>query len=186
MNSDSYVFSDSLIAQIPSFLKMIWWNMVCVCVLVAQSCPIPCNPMDCTPPGSSVHGILQARILENSSIPEGIAIFFSRGSSQPKDWIQVSHMAGRLFTVWATREAKNLIGLIKPVNPKGYQLFNIDWKDWCWSWNSNTLATRCKQSTHWKRRSCWETEGKRRGQQGWDGWRASLIQWTWTWANSRR
>ena len=49
----------------------------CVCVLVAQSCPNLCNSMDYSPPGSSVHGILQARILE------WVAIFFSKGSSQP-------------------------------------------------------------------------------------------------------
>ena len=46
----------------------------CVCVLAAQSCPILCDPMDCRPPGSSVHGILQARILECAAMP------FSRGS----------------------------------------------------------------------------------------------------------
>ena len=68
---------------------------VCVCVKVAQSCPILCDPMDYT-----VHGILQARILEWVAFP------FSRGSSQPRDWTQVSHVAGGLFfTSWATREA---------------------------------------------------------------------------------
>ena len=56
--------------------------------------------MDCCLPGSSVHGILQARILEWVAIP------FSRGSSRPKDWSWVSCIAGRLFTVWATREAQ--------------------------------------------------------------------------------
>ena len=66
---------------------------------VAQSCLTLCDPMDCSPPGSSVHGILQARV------PEWVAISFSRGSSQPRDWTQVSCTAGRRFTVWATREA---------------------------------------------------------------------------------
>ena len=42
----------------------VWCVCVCVCVLVTQSCPTPCDPMHCSPPGSSVHGILQARILE--------------------------------------------------------------------------------------------------------------------------
>ena len=64
-----------------------------VCVLVTQSCLILCDPMDCSPPGSSVHEILQARILE------WVAISFSRGSSQPKDQTEVSHIAGRLFTI---------------------------------------------------------------------------------------
>ena len=55
--------------------------------------------MDCSPPGSSVHGILQARVLEWVAIP------FSRGSSRPRDWTQVSHIPGRRFNLWATREA---------------------------------------------------------------------------------
>ena len=58
---------------------------VCVCVLVAQSCLTLCNSMDCSPPGSSVHGILQARTLEWVAIP------FSREPSQPRDQTQVSY-----------------------------------------------------------------------------------------------
>ena len=72
-------------------------------VLVTQSCPTLCDHLDCSPPGSSVHRILQARILE------WVAILFSRGSSQPKDRTQVSHIAGRFFTIWATREAQSYI-----------------------------------------------------------------------------
>ena len=60
--------------------------------LVAQSCSTLCDPMNCSPPGSSVHGILQARILEWVAIP------FSRGSSWPRDWAWLSHAAGRFFT----------------------------------------------------------------------------------------
>ena len=66
---------------------------------VAQLCPTLCNPMDCSLPGSSVHGIFQARVLER------VAISFSRGSSRPRDQTWVSHVAGRCFTLWATREA---------------------------------------------------------------------------------
>ena len=58
-----------------------------------------CDPTDGNPPGSSVHGILQARLLE------WVAILFSSGSSWPRDWTQVSPIAGRFFTIWATREA---------------------------------------------------------------------------------
>ena len=68
-------------------------------VLVAQSCLTLCKPTDCSPPGSSVHGILQSRILEWVAIP------FSSGSPQAGDWTQVSHIAGRFFTLWATMEA---------------------------------------------------------------------------------
>ena len=64
----------------------------------AQSCLTLCNPMDCSLPGSSVHGIFQARVLE------WVAISFSRGSSWPRDWIRVSCIVGRRFTDWATRE----------------------------------------------------------------------------------
>ena len=66
------------------------------CVL--QSCLILCEPMDCRLPGSSVHGILQARILEWLAMP------FSRGSTWPRDQTLVSHIAGRFFTIWATQE----------------------------------------------------------------------------------
>ena len=73
---------------------------------------------------------------------------------------------------------------IQPVNPKGNQSWIIHWKDW--SWSSNTLATCCKELTHWKRAWCWERlkvwgEGDDRG---WDGWMASPTQWTWVWVNS--
>ena len=65
---------------------------------VAQSCPTLCDPMDCSLPDFSVHGIFQGRVLER------VAIFFSRGSSQPRDQTLVSHIAGRHFTLWATRK----------------------------------------------------------------------------------
>ena len=60
---------------------------------VAQSCPTLCDPMDCNLLGFSIHGILQARILE------WIAISFSRGSSRPRDQTQVSHIGGRHFNL---------------------------------------------------------------------------------------
>ena len=63
---------------------------------VAQSGPTLCDPMDYSPTGSSVHGILQARMLEWIAMP------FSRGSSQPRDRTWVSCIAGRLFTIWVT------------------------------------------------------------------------------------
>ena len=66
---------------------------------VTQSCLTLCDPVDCSPLGSSVHGILQARILE------WVAISFSRGSSQPRDRTRVSCIPGRRFTLCAAREA---------------------------------------------------------------------------------
>ena len=68
--------------------------------LVAQSCLTLWDPMDCSLPGSSVHAIFQARVLEWA------AISFSRGSSWPRDWTQASHNLGRHLTVWATREVQ--------------------------------------------------------------------------------
>ena len=92
----------------------LWWLIVCINLPrpwyldfdqvskwneVAQLCLALCDPEDYSPPGSSIHGILQARILE------WVAISFSRGSSWPRDWTQVSRITGRRFNLWATREA---------------------------------------------------------------------------------
>ena len=80
-----------------------YWFMelLYMCLLVAQLYLTLCDPTDCSPPGSSVHGILQARILE------WIAFSFSRGSSQPRDWTWVSCVADRFFTFWATGKTFN-------------------------------------------------------------------------------
>ena len=72
--------------------------LMCMHAKSLQLYPTLCDPIDCSPPGSSVHRILQARILEWAAMPS------SRGSSQPRDGIYVSHIAGRFFTIWATRE----------------------------------------------------------------------------------
>ena len=81
-------------SEMPVHLK--WIIFVCVC-LVTQSCLTLFDPLDCSLLGSFVHGILQVRILE------GVIIPFSRGSSQPRDRTQISYIAGRFFTKWATR-----------------------------------------------------------------------------------
>ena len=81
-----------------SLLLICFIVCMCVCVSVTQLCLTLCDPMDCSLPGFSIHGILQTRIQE------WVASLSSRGSSQPRDWTQVSHIAGRFFTVWATRE----------------------------------------------------------------------------------
>ena len=69
---------------------------------IAQSCRLFCGPMDCSLPGSSIHGIFQARILE------WVAISFSRRSSWTRDRTWVSHIVGRRFTFWAIREVLNI------------------------------------------------------------------------------
>ena len=73
---------------------------------VTQSCPTLCDPVDCSLPGSSVHGILQARMLE------WVAISFSRASSRPRDRTRVSHIGGRRFNLWATREVSWMFSVI--------------------------------------------------------------------------
>ena len=76
---------------------------------------------------------------------------------------------------------------IQPVHPKGNQSWIfIHWKDWCWSWNPNNLATWCKELTPWKRPWCWERlkEGGEGDERGWDGLMASLTWWTWVWSSS--
>ena len=84
-------------------------------VLAAQSCPILCDPMDCSPSGSSVYRILQARILEWVAIP------FSRESSWPRDRSCVFCIAGRFFTIWATREAHGVHAKLLQCDPKDWR-----------------------------------------------------------------
>ena len=66
-------------------------------------------------------------------------------------------------------------------------VLSIYWKDWCWSWNSKTLATQCKELTPWKRPWCWERlkAGGEGDNRGWHGWMASPTWCTWVWASSR-
>ena len=64
-------------------------------------------------------------------------------------------------------------------------IYHIHWKDWCWSWNSSTLATWCKELTHLKRPWYWERLKAGEGDgRGWDGWTASPTQWTCVWVDS--
>ena len=66
---------------------------------------------------------------------------------------------------------------------QGVQSKANHWKDWCWSWNSNTLATWCEELTHIKRPWCWERlkEGGEGDDRGWNGWMPSPTQWIWVW-----
>ena len=87
-----------------------------------------------------------------------------------------------------TLESPLYCKMIQPVHPKGNQSWIFIWKDWCWSWDSNTLATCCEELTHLKRPWCWERlkavgkgDDRRR-----DGWMASSTHWTWVWASSGR
>ena len=65
-------------------------------------------------------------------------------------------------------------------------VLGVHWKDWCWGWNANTLATSCEELTHWRRPWCWEGLGAGREEDDriWDGWMASPTRCTWVWVNS--
>ena len=85
----------------------------------------------------------------------------------------------RLLRVPLTERRSNQ-AILKEIGPK-YSLEGLMLK-----LNSNTLATWCKELTHWKRPWCWERlKAGQEGDRGWDGWMASLTQWTWVWVNSR-
>ena len=85
-----------------------------------------------------------------------------------------------LRVLWTASRSKQSI--LKEISP------GLSLKDWCWSWNSNTVATSCEALTDWKRPWCWERP--RAGGEGdyrrWDGWMAWLTWWTWVWGNSGR
>ena len=99
------------------------FKIIALSLKVAQLCPTLCDPMDYSRPSSSVHGVLLARILEWVAIP------FSRRSSRPKDWTQVSHIAGRVFTVWTTRKSPNN-GRTKHVLYKEWMKFKSPFCRW--------------------------------------------------------
>ena len=85
----------------------------------------------------------------------------------------------RLLRVpWTARTSNQSI--LKEISP------GFHWKDWCWSWNSNTLAISWEEPTHWKRPWWWEGlgAGGEGDNRGWDGWMASPTRWAWVWVNS--
>ena len=79
---------------------------------------------------------------------------------------------------WTARRSNQSI--LKEISP------GVHWKDWCWSWSSNTLATWCEGLTHLKRPWCWERlrAGREGDDRGWDGWMVSPTQCTWVWVDS--
>ena len=92
------------------------------------------------------------------------------------------------FELWCWRRLLRVLWTARRSNQsilKG-SVLGIHWKEWCWSWNSNTLATWCKELTHLKKTWCWERlrAGGEGDDRGWDGWMASPTRWTWVWVNS--
>ena len=105
-----------------------------------------------------------------------------------ESWIIKKAEHGRIdaFELWCWRRLLRVPWTARRSNQSILKeiILNIHWKDW--SWNSNTLATWCKELTHWKRPWCWEKlkAGGDGDDRGWDGWMASLTWWTWVWASS--
>ena len=94
----------------------------------------------------------------------------------PKNWCFWTVVLEKtLESSWTARKSNQSI--LKEI------VLNVHWKDWCWSWNFNTLATWCKELTLWKRLWCWERlkVGGEEDDRRWDGWMASPTQWTWVW-----
>ena len=103
---------------------------------------------------------------------------------------QAEHQRIDAFELWCWRRLLRVLWTARRTNQSVLRksTLNTCWKDWCWSWSSSILATWCEQLTHWKSSWCWErlrAEGEE-GNRGWDGWMASPVQWTWTWANFGR
>ena len=101
-----------------------------------------------------------------------------KAESQTTDAFELCYWRRLLRVPWAARTFNRSI-LRRLV-------LDVHWKDWCWSWNSNILATWCKELTNLKRPWCWErlkAEGEG-DDRGWDGWMASLTRWTWVWVDS--
>ena len=103
--------------------------------------------------------------------------------------MEAEHWKIDAFKVWCWRRLlrvswtamRSSQSILKEISPEYH------WRDWCWSWNSNTVATCCEELTHLKRPWCWERlKVEREGDdRGWGGCMASLTQWTWVWFSSR-
>ena len=96
----------------------------------------------------------------------------------PKNWCFWTVVLEKTFeSPWTAKRSNQSI--LKEIS--------VHWKDWCWSWNSNTWATWCEELTHLKRPWCWERlrAGGEGDNRGWDGWMASPTRWTWVWMDSR-
>ena len=140
---------------------------------------------------TNLDSILKSRDITLPKGPSSQGYGFSSGhiwmweldceeSWAPKNWY--------FWTVVLEKDSWESLGLQEdPTSPTLKEsVLNIHWKDWCWSWNSNTLATWCEELTHLKRPWCWERlkAGGEGDDRGWDGWMASLILWTQVWISS--
>ena len=134
---------------------------------------------------TNLHGILKSRDI---TLPTKVhlvkALVFPVVMYGYDSWTlkKAEHRRIDAFELWRWKRLLRVPWTARRSN----QSMNIHWKDWCWSWNSNTLATWCRELTHLKRPWCWERlkVGGEGDDRGWDGWMASLTQWTWVWVGS--
>ena len=116
--------------------------------------------------------------------------------------MKITSFFGVSFRLWRRLSAEELILLNCGVGEDSWESLGLQgdptspfwrrsalgilWKEWCWSWNSSTLATSCEELTHWKKLWCWEGlgAGGEGDDRGWDGWMPSLTWWTRVWVNS--
>ena len=117
------------------------------------------------------------------------AMIFPVVLSGCESWILKNTELWRIdaFELWCWKRLLRVPWTARRSNQSILKSIIVHWKEWCWSWNSNTLATWFKELTPWKRPWFWERfkaggEGEDRG---WDGWMTSRTQWTWVWMNSR-
>ena len=150
---------------------------------VAQSCPTLCDPMNLSTPGLPVHHQLpeftqthvhQVRDAIQPSYPLSSPFLVSPITPSIRVFSSESTLRMRWPMAWGRVIYNRFIAII---------LWKPRWLRTAWSWKS---STSCKELTHWKRLWCWE--GLRAGgegdDRGWDGWMASLTQWTWVLVNS--
>ena len=129
--------------------------------------------------------------------------FANKGLSSPRLWFFLWSCMNVRVGLWRKLSTKELMLLNCSVGKNSSESLGLQgdptspfwrrsalgflWREWCWSWNSSTLATSCKELTHWKRLWCWEGlgAGGEGDDRGWDGWMISSTRWTGVWVNSR-
>ena len=127
-------------------------------------------------------------ILKSEILPTKVhlvkAVFFPVVMYGCESWTvkKAEHRRMMLLNCGVGKDCWESLGLQGvPTSPSWRKsVLGVHWKDWCWSWNSSTLATSCEELTRWKRPWCWEGlgAGGEGDDRGWDGWMASLTRWT--------
>ena len=122
-----------------------------------------------------------------NKVPSSQGYGFSSSHLWELDIKKAEHWRIDAFELWCWRRLLRVPWTARRSNQSFLKEISLNFhlKDWCWSWNSNTLATWCEELTHLKRPWC--LEGLKVGEgddRGWDGWMASPTRWTWVWVNS--